>query len=404
MCLNAKYCAWRWLLLLLFPMLTLVACGDDDGSASAGSAVWRGSSSVGEAEGSAAIQITGPLGAAWEAEIESDARWCSFRINDPDARTAQGTVSPSAIDNILDIYYTQNDSSQERTARISFRFVGGEPQTLILRQHTSSATDDPYVEGHARAWAELPARAESAGYVYVSHFASLGGRSVRNYSYCYDPALHVARWVAYPLHAVYRGTVDRTNEFAYDPKIDYSWQPDLGSGSYRGSYDRGHQLPSADRTATRDLNLQTFYATNMTPQLDRLNQDMWARLETKVRNQMCSDTLYVVTGCYYASTTTTTTDRNGLVCPVPTNYFKVLLRTRNGQTGKRIADCSADELKSIGFWVDQRSYGDIEPPASVCRSVAEIEELTGFTFFPNLSEAAAEAVKSQNAPAQWGIQ
>lgn len=398
---SVKYYGW---LLLFFPMLLLVACGDDGGGPSSGSAVWRGASAVGAEEGSAAIQITGPVGAAWVAEIESDVRWCSFRLNDPEVRAAQGTVQPSAIDNILNVYCTQNSSSGERTARILFRFVGAEPQTLILQQHAASANDDPYVGGHAAAWAELPARAESDDYVYVSHFASLGGRSVRNYSYCYDPALHVALWVAYPLHSVYRGTVDRTNEFSYDPKIDYSWQPDLGAGSYRGSYDRGHQLPSADRTATRDLNAQTFYATNMTPQLSRLNQDMWARLESKVRTQMCSDTLYVVTGCYYASTSVTTTDRNGLSCPVPTNYFKVLLRTRSGQSGKRIADCSADELRAIGFWVDQRSYGDIDPPASLCRSVAEIEELTGFTFFPNLSEAAAAAVKRQNVPAQWGIQ
>lgn len=400
---NVKYCGWRSCL-LLFAFLTIVACGDGGGGVSSGGAAWRGVSSVGAEEGSAAIQITGPVGAAWVAEIEPDARWCSFRINDPDVRTAQGTVQRSEIDNILDIYYTRNASSEERTARITFRFVGAEPQTLTLRQHSFSETDDPYVEGHAAAWAELPARRESADYVYVSHFASLGGRNVRNYSYCYDKTLHTAHWVAYPLHGVYRGTVDRTNEFGYDPKIDYSWQPDLGAGSYRGSYDRGHQLPSADRTATRELNEQTFYATNMTPQLDRLNQDMWARLESKVRTQMCSDTLYVVTGCHYASTATTTTDRKGMVCPVPTNYFKVLLRTRSGDSGKRIADCSADELKAIGFWVEQRSYGDIDPPASLCRSVAEIEALTGFTFFPNLSEAAAAAVKGQNVPVQWGIQ
>lgn len=241
-------------------------------------------------------------------------------------------------------------------------------------------------------------------FIYVSHFASLNNRTVRNYSFCYDKTLHVAHWVAYPLHSVYRGSIDRTNDFQYDPKVDYSYQPNLVERSYTGSYDRGHQLPSADRTATRELNLQTFYATNMTPQLNRLNQDMWANLEAKVRAQICSDTLYVVTGCYYANTNTTTTDRDGKVCPVPTNYFKVLLRTRTGTTGKRIADCSADELKAIGFWVDQKSYGDIQPPASICMSVAEIEKKTGFTFFPNIPESAAESVKAQNSPSQWGIQ
>lgn len=53
----------------------------------------------------------------------------------------------------------------------------------------------------------------------------------------------------------------------------------------------------------------------MTPQLDRLNQDMWAKLESKVRANRCSDTLYVVTGAYFGSGATTTTDGAGNVVP-----------------------------------------------------------------------------------------
>jgi len=375
-----RYCekGWKWLFLTMIA-LSVVACGDDTDDFS-GSAVWRTSSTVGAAEGSAAIQIEGPVGAGWRAEIKDGGAWCSFRLNDPTVLVKEGTVQSSNISNILDVYYTANTGSGERSATIEFEFFGGEPQVLVLTQFSASSTNDPYDEGHAKAWAELPEKRVDENFVYVSHFASLNNRTVRNYSFCYDKTLHVAHWVAYPLHSVYRGSIDRTDDFQYDPKVDYSWQPNLAAGSYRGSYDRGHQLPSADRTATRELNLQTFYATNMTPQLNRLNQDMWANLEAKVRAQICNDTLYVVTGCYYANTNTTTTDRDGKVCPVPTNYFKVLLRTRTGTTGKRIADCSADELKAIGFWVDQKSYGDIQPPASICMSVAEIEKKTGFTF------------------------
>lgn len=70
-------------------------------------------------------------------------------------------------------------------------------------------------------------------FIYVSHFASLNNRTVRNYSFCYDKTLHVAHWVAYPLHSVYRGSIDRTDDFQYDPKVDYPWQPNLVAGSYR---------------------------------------------------------------------------------------------------------------------------------------------------------------------------
>ena len=59
----------------------------------------------------------------------------------------------------------------------------------------------------------------------------------------------------------------------------------------------GHQIPSADRTTSNIANSQTFYFTNMTPQLSVLNGQMWANLEGQVRTWMAaSDTLYVVTG------------------------------------------------------------------------------------------------------------
>ena len=65
----------------------------------------------------------------------------------------------------------------------------------------------------------------------------------------------------------------------------------------------------------------------MTPQLNRLNQDMWANLETKVRQNSCSDTLYVVTGAYFGNSNTTT-DGAGKTVALPSTSFKVLLRTR----------------------------------------------------------------------------
>lgn len=43
---------------------------------------------------------------------------------------------------------------------------------------------------------------------------------------------------------------------------------------------------------------------------------------------VCDDTLYVVTGCYFDGTEGTTTDNGGNPCPVPTHYYKVLLRTK----------------------------------------------------------------------------
>lgn len=199
-----RYCekGWKWLFLTMIA-LSVVACGDDTDDFW-GSAVWRTSSTVGAAEGSAAIQIEGPVGAGWRAEIKDGGAWCSFRLNDPTVLVKEGTVQSSNISNILDVYYTRNTGSGERSATIEFEFLGGEPQVLVLTQFSASSTNDPYDEGHATAWAELPEKKTDENFIYVSHFASLNNRTVRNYSFCYDKTLHVAHWVAYPLHSVYR--------------------------------------------------------------------------------------------------------------------------------------------------------------------------------------------------------
>lgn len=396
-------CRAAGLLLIVLTALFSGACSSDGngGVSTGGDAEWKNSSTVSAASGSATIVISGLAGTPWRAEIKEGAAWCSFKLGDYEGSTVrEGTVSANSLSNLLYVYYAANTGGDERIATIEFSFAGGEPFTRTLIQIAAGSNDDPYAGGHADYWPELPERKTSDDYIYLSHFAPLAsGARARNYSFCFDKTLHVSHWVAYPLHYVYRGSVNRQDDFGYDPKVNSSYQANLGRGSYNGPYDRGHQLPSADRLATVDMNSQTFYATNMTPQLNRLNRDMWANLEAKVRTYMCNDTLYVVTGCYYATTSTTTTDKSGMVCPIPTNYFKVLLRTVSGNTGKRIKDCSASELKSIGFWVEQKSYGDIEPPRSICMSVAEIEDKTGFTFFPQVPEE----VKQQNNPSQWAL-
>ena len=97
---------------------------------------------------------------------------------------------------------------------------------------------------------------------------------------------------------------------------------------------------------------------------------------------------------------TKTTDKSGNECPVPSHYFKVVARTRQGnvrKAGDRLGDYRADELQTIGFWVANAS-GQGEADAWV-KSVKEIEELTGFEYFPTLP---AEA-KQQKNPSLWGL-
>ena len=120
-----------------------------------------------------------------------------------------------------------------------------------------------------------------------------------------------------------------------------------------------------------------------------------------MRNWRCNDTLYVVTGAYWdPASSNKTTDRSGNVCPIPTHYFKVLARTVKGNVrkeGDKLGDYKASELKTIGFWVENKNVAT--EAVDWATSVADIESKTGIKFFPTLPEEC----KKQDNPSSWGL-
>ena len=223
-------------------------------------------------------------------------------------------------------------------------------------------------------WMELPAMNNDA-LDYYSHSFEKGGKTYRNYTFGWSQSDLVAHWVAYPLCSFYTNkTVSRTDAWAYDPLLGkYSSAP---FGGYGGSYARGHQLPSADRLCCYEANAQTFYGTNMTPQLNAHNEGIWQQLESKVRNiAEKSDTTYVVTGVITKGSTKTTVDSDGKSMTVPTAYFKVLLRYSKSST--------LGQWNAAAFYLEHRSYSEsIGKQHSM--SIDELEKITGLDFFVNL--------------------
>ena len=260
-----------------------------------------------------------------------------------------------------------------------------------------------------QSWAELPAASEGSGYTenYIKCVRLItdaplqsDGCYPRNYSICYDTKNYVARWVAYPMHSYYLSGKHDSTTFVTDPNFEkseqiddtYRYDKDQSNGT-KTDYDRGHQIAKAQRKVTALARKQTNYYTNMTPQYWSLNQKNWVSLEEKERGAwMCSDTLYMVSGCHFDNYNTKIPNNDGKSCPAPTHYFKVMLRTKSGNSGQEVANCSADELICAGYWVTNTSNA-----VPVLKSVAEIEKLTGFTFFVNVPNAP----KSTYSASDW---
>lgn len=221
----------------------------------------------------------------------------------------------------------------------------------------------------------------------VTHTFSYNGKVLPTYTILYDQDKHCALWEAFEMGGSdYKDNgVGRNDSWCYDPAIPSSWQPNLGN-AYQNSYTRGHAIASNYRQTTTAQNKQTFYYSNMTPQTSTLNNGNWNTLEQAVKGYSSrigsSSRLFVVTGPIFESGYSTTKDKSGLVCPVPTKYYKCLMLCTFDSNGNMTSASGA-------AYVFNHS-GDISRQN---KTIDEVETMTGFDFFanvPDVLEAAAE--------------
>ncbi len=179
----------------------------------------------------------------------------------------------------------------------------------------------------------------------------------------------------------------RTNAWDDDPQVPEDRRTERAD--YSG-YDRGHLVASNDRRYCREANKQTFYYSNMSPQLSDFNQKIWQELEENVKEWMqdetLRDTLYVVKGGTIRKDQVLKYNGPHSV-PVPKYYFMAVLAKKGGN------------YKSIAFWLEHKKYSEPYDLQGKALSVDELEEKTGIDFFPLLPDAIerqTEAVYSLN--------
>lgn len=248
------------------------------------------------------------------------------------------------------------------------------------------------------------------GDVFIVHQATDMKDKPVNYAVAYDPKQHHSHWVAFRFDNQMKGRSVSRKDYSIKPQ--YPQDPlcpatPTGDASFHG-YDHGHLCASADRLCSRTANDQTFYMSNMSPQLASFNQDYWTKYEGFVQNlgRNCgtvsgantafADTLYVVKGGAIRNVKTTT-KVDGFDMPVPTHYFMALLSVKNGR------------YAAIGFWMEHRQYdtsiirNDNAEIAAHAVSIDRLEELTGIDFFCNLPGAVEKAVEATCSPTTWGL-
>ena len=336
--------------------------------------------------------------ASWTLEIVPSVDWATL-----------GTTSGSGSKNSIILSYSANKASEARSLTVVASTAGGKVQsaaTLVQQGYvapTPSGSQGGKAVSAAFKWMELPATSASDGRDFVWHMTEVGGKTLRNYSFYWNYTDRVAMWVAYPLCTVYLGGQERSEAWGYDPLLSAASQQNVSGGYWVGNsgrYDRGHQIPSADRTANYAMNATTFYGTNMTPQLNSLNGGIWAQLESKVRDwSKLSDTLYVVTGCVVDGAIHYVLDRSSVEITVPTAYFKAVLRYKKDSTIGRGGYMGA------AFWFDHEgvSWNGKNFSSAQSLSISELEQKLGYQLFVNLPDrvgtSAANEIKSEKPAA-----
>jgi len=189
------------------------------------------------------------------------------------------------------------------------------------------------------------------------------------YSFSYNESHEQAAWVAYVLTAAeVQGTISRSDNFQEDPEVV------TGSAThedYKGSgFDRGHLAPAADMKWSKQAMEESFYYSNMSPQIKGFNRGIWKELEELVRDWASKyDSLYIVTGPVFSKNMLTIGPNK---VAVPPYYYKIVL------------DLTHPEPSAIGFVMPNES-SSMEPYKFV-ESIDEIERLTGLDFYASLPD------------------
>lgn len=242
---------------------------------------------------------------------------------------------------------------------------------------------------------EIPRIDDKAGKI-ISHYAS----GILNYTVDWHAEKKHSRWVAFTFtRESSQENWDRKNwehtewghdPFQADPSLSVYERTELKDYD-RDGYDRGHLCASADRLNSKDCNEQTFYLSNMSPQISRFNQKDWVKLEGLVQNWGRSntfrDTLYVVKGGTIRDDQIMTYNKHDV--PVPKYYFMALMCKKSGT------------YKAIGFWVEHKSYGGSPDVSSWAVSIDELEEKTGIDFFCNLPDRIENPIEKTFSLESW---
>ncbi len=212
------------------------------------------------------------------------------------------------------------------------------------------------------------------------------------YVLSYNDAKKIPNWACWNLNSADIGKTPR-GDFAEDPDLPQGFRR-IKHGDYTGfGFDRGHLCPAKDRSDTEENNRATFYMTNMMPQAPNCNRGGWERFESHCRDLTRDGSeLYIACGPHGIGGTgdkgPAQTVGKTVQIEVPAACWKVVLVVPKGEPAP------GAKSRMLAIWMpnDQTVPEDWKPYAV---SAAEVENRTGYKFFPLVPDDVLGPLKSR---------
>ncbi len=209
------------------------------------------------------------------------------------------------------------------------------------------------------------------------------------YTLSYVESDEQAEWVAYKM----------TREMLNIPNVPrfdyYNEDKDVKTGSavhsdYTNSgYTRGHLAPAGDMAFDEIAMKESFFMSNMSPQLREFNNGVWKELEESIRDWTYkAGLLYIVTGPILEPNNLEKIGRNKV--SVPKAFYKIIL------------DYSDNSKKAIGFIIPN-SVSELTLDNYMV-TVDDVEKITGIDFFNEMiNDVEEEKIESTIDKSLWKL-
>lgn len=198
------------------------------------------------------------------------------------------------------------------------------------------------------------------------------------YTVSYNVYYKNPNWVAWELtREETKGETDRYDKFMPDPDLP---EPRVVHKDYtRSGYDRGHMAPAADMKWSKQAMIESFYMSNICPQVGNLNRGDWNDLEELSRDWAEKyGRIYIACGPIFDSKSPKRIGEHKVA--VPDRFFKVILIYN-----RKNPIAMGFIFKNIAHSQDIEKY---------MVTVDSVENVTGMDFFSKLPDNVENRIES----------